>query len=205
MEEASEDSNAASEHRRSLKRKSNDNGWEYGELCDPNKLNAVKCKLCGRVCRGGVYRIKQHIAHYKTSVKKWPLSLAEDKRRCLEALLGGNKGANRLSEAKRAKEEAGLRDEFSCSILPEESFDFDVDDVQTSGPSRLGKRGPMDRYVCKNIDAINIFEKRLEGAIDGADKHKECLNDVHEHVAHWMYEPGIPFEAIEASKLPCFM
>ncbi|GKV45366.1 hypothetical protein SLEP1_g52458 [Rubroshorea leprosula] len=147
MEEASEDSNAASERRTSLKRKSNDIGWECGELCDPNKLNAVECKLCGHVCRGGVYRIKQHIAHYKTSVKKWPLSLAEDKRRCLEALLGGNKGANRLSEAKRAKEEAGLRDEFSCSILPGKSLDFDVDDVQTSGASRVGKHGPMDRYL----------------------------------------------------------
>ncbi|GLT71215.1 hypothetical protein SLA2020_432490 [Shorea laevis] len=172
MEEASEDSNAASEPRRSLKRKSNDIGWEYGELCDPNDLNAVKRKLCGHVCRGGVYRIKQCITHYRTYVKKCPLLSREDRRRCVEALLGGNKVANMFSVAKRAKEEAGLRDEVSCSIVPEESFDFDFDDVQTSGPSRLGKRGPMDRYVCKNIDARNIFEKGLEEAVDGADKHK---------------------------------
>ncbi|XP_019178166.1 PREDICTED: uncharacterized protein LOC109173393 [Ipomoea nil] len=46
-----------------LKRRSNDVGWEYGILVDGKKLDEVKCLLCGKVLSGGVHRIKEHIAH----------------------------------------------------------------------------------------------------------------------------------------------
>jgi hypothetical protein len=34
-----------------LKRNSDDVGWEYGVLIDPNDLNVIKCKLCPKVVK----------------------------------------------------------------------------------------------------------------------------------------------------------
>ena len=44
---------SAVEETLSLKRKSDDVGWEYGYLCDPTNLNKTKCKLCQHVSIGG--------------------------------------------------------------------------------------------------------------------------------------------------------
>ena len=44
---------SAVEETLSLKRKSDDVGWEYGYLCDPTNLNKLKCKLCKHVSIGG--------------------------------------------------------------------------------------------------------------------------------------------------------
>jgi hypothetical protein len=45
-----------------LKRNSEDIGWDYGVLVDPNNLNVIKCKLCGQVVSSRIYRLKLHIA-----------------------------------------------------------------------------------------------------------------------------------------------
>ena len=51
-----------------LKRKSNDIGWNWGSLCDPNDKNRMKCLLCGNENSGGINRFKQHLAHEGTAV-----------------------------------------------------------------------------------------------------------------------------------------
>ncbi|GFS33428.1 HAT transposon superfamily protein [Actinidia rufa] len=57
-----------------LKRASNDIGWEYGMLVDSTNLDKLKCKLCGKVVSGGIFRIKQHIANIKGNVSACPKS-----------------------------------------------------------------------------------------------------------------------------------
>ncbi|CAN6904891.1 unnamed protein product [Brassica oleracea] len=58
---------------RPLKRNSNDVGWEFGVLCNPKNVDKVKCKLCGKEFSGGIYRMKEHIAHVKGNVSACPL------------------------------------------------------------------------------------------------------------------------------------
>ena len=41
-----------------LKRKSNDIGWQWGRLFDPNNYSKVKCLLCGHESSGGINRFK---------------------------------------------------------------------------------------------------------------------------------------------------
>jgi hypothetical protein len=41
----------ASSH--ALKRNSDDMGWEFAMLFDPDDLQSVKCKLCGKEMPGG--------------------------------------------------------------------------------------------------------------------------------------------------------
>ncbi|CAN1725572.1 hypothetical protein LINPERHAP1_LOCUS144 [Linum perenne] len=67
-----EDSTAAATNNESvnaLKRKSGDIGWQYGTLADPLNTDKVKCNFCDKVSMGGVYRLKQHISGYGSSVK----------------------------------------------------------------------------------------------------------------------------------------
>ncbi len=69
-----------------LKRNSDDVGWEYGVLCNANDPDKWKCKKCGSIFSGGVYRIKQHIAGIKGNVRVCLSASKEDKKRCQEAI-----------------------------------------------------------------------------------------------------------------------
>jgi hypothetical protein len=53
-----------------LKRNSDDVGWEYGVLVDANNKDKVKCKFYDKEMRGGIYRLKEHLAHVGKNVKK---------------------------------------------------------------------------------------------------------------------------------------
>ena len=46
---------------------SDDIGWHFGEPVARNKNN-IRCKLCDKVIKGGITRLKQHIAHVKGQV-----------------------------------------------------------------------------------------------------------------------------------------
>ncbi|XP_021315251.1 uncharacterized protein LOC8066208 [Sorghum bicolor] len=62
-----------------LKRNSDDVGWEYGVLVDPKNKDKVKCKFCNKVMQGGIYRLKQHVAHDGKNATKCPKSTDEAK------------------------------------------------------------------------------------------------------------------------------
>ncbi|CAA0819867.1 hAT transposon superfamily protein [Striga hermonthica] len=51
-----------------LKRNSDDVGWKYGVLVDPLNKEKVRCLFCGHTSSGGIYCLKQHVAHVGTSV-----------------------------------------------------------------------------------------------------------------------------------------
>ena len=53
-----------------LRRNSDDVGWEYGVLVDANNKDKVKCKLCDKMMQGGIYRLKQHVAHEGNNLQR---------------------------------------------------------------------------------------------------------------------------------------
>jgi len=52
-----------------LKRNSDDIGWEYGVLVDTNNKDKVRCKFCNKEMRGGIHRLKKHVARDEKNVK----------------------------------------------------------------------------------------------------------------------------------------
>ena len=50
---------------------SEDIGWHFGTPVSGNRNNVI-CKLCGKVIKGGITRLKQHIAHFKGQVSGCP-------------------------------------------------------------------------------------------------------------------------------------
>lgn len=91
---ASDSVSQPSNSQRVLKRKSNDVGWEYGILADVKNQNKVQCIKCGKTMRGGIHRIKQHIAQMTGNVVACTKASKEDQAIC----------RNAITEAKLKKE-----------------------------------------------------------------------------------------------------
>ena len=85
---ASNSETAGSLEAQAVKRKSDDVGWDYGELTLPNNYDKIKCKLCHKSVSGGIYRLKQHISGLRGNVKPCLKSTPLDKTKCLQALEG---------------------------------------------------------------------------------------------------------------------
>ncbi|KAG2651116.1 hypothetical protein PVAP13_1NG245338 [Panicum virgatum] len=155
-----------------LKRKSNDIGWNWGSLCDPNDKNRLKCLLCGNENSGGINRFKQHLAHEGTAV----VHCTKKKR-----------------EKQRA--EADLREDVVITGSREGS-DAESKAASSSGGSPTQKLGPMDRWTRPINPKATKEEAKRQQSLNEA-LWKERTHQVHQYIARWVYTHGIPFNAVD--------
>ena len=87
-----------------LKRNSDDIGWEYGVLINPDDLNVIKCKLCPMVVKAGIYRLKLHIAGKKGQVRSCTNAKPEDREKCMKAIDDSRKVKKARQEEKKRLE-----------------------------------------------------------------------------------------------------
>ncbi|CAN7105782.1 unnamed protein product [Brassica rapa subsp. narinosa] len=141
-----------------LKRNSNDVGWEYGVLCDARSLDKVKCKLCGKEFSGGVFRMKEHIAHLKGNVSACPVSRKNKKN------------------LKRKHEEA-LRAEVNISKdSGTEELERELGALKTHH-----SQGPIDQYVSSiNPEASLAAQTRQQSIHDAISKEKRHVYQLRE-------------------------
>ena len=164
-----------------LKRNSDYVGWEYGVLVDANNKDKVKCKFCDKEMReGGIYRLKEHLAHVGKNVKKCtsttPQAL-EAKEKCKKAI----EAAKRKREEKNVRE-LELREEVNVSRVGEES-----EEVTCVGSSQPHKLGPIDKWT-RAIDptkADSFKQQQLNKEL-----WKEREHEVHKFIARWAYNHG---------------
>ena len=178
----------------SLKRNSNDVGWEYGILCDPKNPDRVKCKLCLKEMSGGVYRIKEHVGHIPGNVTACPKSLKDDQVKCKNAIVEAKK-------RKVAKKHEGdmLRAEVNIDRQKNE------DELEENfGPLKhLKFQGPMDRFATTiNPEAPLGTQMRQQNINDAVSKDK--THKVQQYCARWIYQSGIPFNAIDNGAFKMF-
>ncbi|CAN6362871.1 unnamed protein product [Urochloa humidicola] len=170
----------------SLKRNSEDIGWEYGILVDPNDLNVIKCKLCPKVVKAGIYRLKLHIAGKRGQVKPCPNATPEDIARCRQAIEDSSK-------AKKARllEQQEVRDNVVIDVASDKEDDTGLDEVGSSSQAPIG---PMDKFT-KPLDASSLGKKIHQTKIS---EHimKERLHKLKRYIARWLYIRGVPFHAI---------
>lgn len=171
-----------------LKPESTNIGWDYATEITPGNSLHVKCTLCGKEMSGGIYRIKQHIAHITGNVAKCPKSTKEDQEKC----------AKDLREAKHKKlEKRKVEDEVRSEVHIDT---FHGDEVEGVLGSRKNPHflGPMDRFATQiNTDSPMGEAKRSRQANLNDTLFKERTHNVHQYVARWVYESGIPFNAID--------
>jgi hypothetical protein len=163
-----------------LKRNSDDVGWEYGVLVDANNKDKVKCKLCKKEMRGGIHRLKQHLAQEGKNVTKCPARtphFLEAREKCKKA----------LAEAKRKREEKTvreleLREEVNVSRVGSE-------EVTCVGSSEPHKLGPIDKWT-RAIDPKATKSDSLKQQQLNKELWKERTHEVHKYIARWAYNHG---------------
>ena len=52
--------------------KSSDPGWKYAYYVEPGKRDLIQCALCPRKIKGGIIRVKQHLAGGSTEILVCP-------------------------------------------------------------------------------------------------------------------------------------
>nr|KAJ0222792.1 hypothetical protein LSAT_V11C200064590 [Lactuca sativa] len=169
------------------KRNSDDVGWEYGVIPDKSNMDRLKCTLCGKVFGGGIYRMKQHIAHVTGNVSSCPKSTKDDQLKCL----------NYLNEGKLKKKAKKVHIE-DLRVEARQELHDSVDEVENSlGLKAPNVIGPMDNFT--NI--INPEEVLKAGKGKNIDLNnivrKERILAVHKFISRWAYESAIPFHAFE--------
>lgn len=181
-------SNAVCEVEKSLKRGSSDIGWEFGLLADPTNLDKLKCKLCGKVVSGGIYRIKQHIAHIKGNVAPCPKSSDDDKAKCKSA----------LEEAKIKKRK---KDRHKEEVKEE------VQRIEVEGSRKKPHvLGHINKFA-SSIDVNSLMEgsKKMQQQNTNDVLWKQRTHIVHQYLAQWVYEACVPFHAIDNDSFEKFV
>ncbi|ONM32387.1 hypothetical protein ZEAMMB73_Zm00001d041090 [Zea mays] len=174
-----------------LKRNSDDIGWEYGTIVNPNDWNVIKCKLCPMVVKAGIYRLKLHIAGRKGQVRACPNATQEDRDKCSKALDDSRKvKIARLTEKQEVIDV--VADEMDVND------DTGLDDIGSSQPRTMG---PMDKFTMSlDSNSLGSTQKNLRQQKISEHVMKERLHILKRYVARWMYVQGIPFNAINCDE-----
>lgn len=177
-----------------FKRKSEDVGWKYGYLADPNNQNAVTCKRCKKEVKGGIYRLKQHVAGIGNACVKCRDATQEEKDDCAKAI----RAAQDKKKAKKAHDEE-VRNEVDIGDGSIASPVI-VDGVEGVGSNKTKSKtvGPMDDFanpIDPPKDATTTQAKRQQSI--SAALFKERHWKVKQFLARWMYQSNIAFNAIQ--------
>ncbi|KAF7802196.1 hypothetical protein G2W53_041307 [Senna tora] len=156
-----------------------DIGWHFGEPVAGN-MNNVKCKICDKVIKGGITRLKQHKAHFKgqvhpcarvtTTVREGMMKFVKDKK------------AKKDDSKKRKEEfEARLRDDEQDEM--EDLMDEDVQMRRTTQESIRSQREWEDRqrFRKRTGGGQNVYEEgggsNARGGISGSGTSRLRLSE----------------------------
>ena len=179
-----------------------DPAWKYCHQDDPKNKDAVTCNFCGHVKNGGISRMKQHFVggfrnakacgkipeHVKVEIKEY------------------------LSQKKKQKDERTNLLDFDDATYYETGDEEDDQEVRgrrvasksnlsSWASSRPREKGPIDSYFTPDPEEVVQSKKGKQKSIVDAlrnDAHKKELRDrTCRHIAAWMYDAGIPFNAVK--------
>jgi hypothetical protein len=133
--------------------------------------------FCNHVSTGGIYRLKQHVAHVSNAVAKCKKSSQEAKDRCKKSL-------EEASKKRREKtiRELELRDSVNISRVGDE-------EVNVAGRSEPHKLGPLDKWT-RPIDPKLTQAEALHQQKINKELWKKRTHEVQQYVARWMYNHG---------------
>ncbi|KAK3221712.1 hypothetical protein Dsin_008737 [Dipteronia sinensis] len=177
------------------KRKSNDVGWEFGILIDENNPDKVKCILCEQVFSGGVYRLKEHVANIQGNVAQCRKASIDMQLRCRQAIMDAK---NKKKNKKKEEDELRVAVNIGC--------EEDLEEMEGLGPRKTSKLlGPMDKFanpINPNSSASGKSRNTMKQQSLNDTILKERTHVTQRYVAKWVYQAGIPFNAIDND---CFL
>ncbi|TXG54271.1 hypothetical protein EZV62_019527 [Acer yangbiense] len=169
------------------KRKSNDVGWEFGILIDEKNQDKVQYILCKKVFYWGLYRLKEHVANIQGNVAPCRMATNDNQLRCRQVI------ANAKNKKKiKKKEEEVLR--IEVNIGDEE----ELEEIEGLGLRKNPKiLGPMDIFASPINPGSSISGKNMQQWTLNDTIIKERTHATQKYLAKWVYQAGIPFNAID--------
>ncbi|RWR92243.1 hypothetical protein CKAN_02145200 [Cinnamomum micranthum f. kanehirae] len=191
-----------------------DPAWQYAHLENPQNINRFKCNFCGKISNGGVYRVKQHLAGGFRNITACPKCPAEVREAIREY----------MTKKKKEKEEMNMLPHFDelANAYEEDEEDDDVEVIErgkrplahgsevssargstsistVSKTKKPKQKGPIDVFFTPNPDVV-VQNRKAQGKqtrIDANDPYRKELRErACIRFARWMYDAGIPFNAV---------
>ena len=91
--------------------KSNDPGWKYAYYVEAEKRELIQCALCPKQIKGGIKRLKQHLAGGYGDIVKCPNTTREIAKEMNEALNNGKHARPLCLDDDVMEDEAGQDDD----------------------------------------------------------------------------------------------
>ncbi|KAK3225991.1 hypothetical protein Dsin_005853 [Dipteronia sinensis] len=160
-----------------------DPAWKYGievEMDEQKGYKYIQCKFGDRVLKGGVFRMKEHLAGVQGNVvpcRKVTLEVREE----IKTYMLANESAKKKAQLMREERID------NCVTLNSQS----KKGSSSGSVSEKGIRGPMDRFV------VNVENDVVED-LGGSDKgvkglEKEARENTCLDIADFFYENGLAF------------
>jgi len=163
-------------------KKSMDPGYKYGTKLNPGDNVTWKCKFCSKILKGGILRMKQHLASGYRSCTEC-MECPPEVRLEVQAYMKAK------ADLKASNQIAPNVTELDCDDDCEE---LDCENLGDKGVKRKKTKGPMDMYVTKKKAPASIGGKQAEinKASDKVMRDKACAD-----IARFFYDAGIAFNA----------
>ena len=184
--------------------KSKDVAWKYSATVVEGNSVRLRCNFCGKVTTGGVFRMKEHLMGGRRNAKGCT-KVSEEVRQEVIAFM----------ESKKKSKDTMNLDDFE----PE----FSDDDGETGCPTqprghhpsaqpsagsstKMKVKGPMDLYMTPDPELVVKKRKGVQPRIDENDTaRKELRKRACKAFARWMYDAGIPFNAVNYPSFPVYV
>ncbi|XP_021769717.1 uncharacterized protein LOC110733958 [Chenopodium quinoa] len=168
-----------------------DPAGKYGRP-EPNNRNNFTCNFCGKVTKGGAYRLKQHLVGGFRNVTKYfsfPEHVEEEVKSFMIKKQLAKSGGQILPRVTQYDVDDYSDEEEDCETL----------NSKGGGSGKLAKRprkmGQVDMYFTPSReDAIKRRKNGNEGMQRG-NCDEESRDKVCRDIARWFYDAGIPFSA----------
>ncbi|VFQ82282.1 unnamed protein product [Cuscuta campestris] len=161
--------------------------WKYVRLKDPKITNNTTCIFCDQTYSGGIHRAKQHVVGGFTAVRACEKVTSEVKEEI----------RNYMNSKKRVREQIVMEKRIQPQRFHDETlmtFGDEDDEGAALAFPEINKRGPMGMFVshgCQPTANGMIEQKRMNN-----DALKELRSQACSAIARWMYDAGIPFNAV---------
>jgi len=181
--------------------KSNDPGWKYAYYVEPGKRDLIQCALCPRKIKGGIIRVKQHLAGGSTEILVCPKTTPEIQKEMKAAL---DAGKTKRDIPVYDDSEEGDGEEDTVEVIESSRAGSSSSSRSTSKRKESASKPPTAPSSKKPINALLrrtpqevVAERHAKGpyqrTINVSMKPKEERDAVCIEIAKCFYECGVPF------------
>ncbi|VFQ83330.1 unnamed protein product [Cuscuta campestris] len=186
--------------------KSNDPGWKYAFWPDLTNKDAIECKLCDKVLRGGIKRLKQHLKGGYDDTTICPKTTTPIRQEMGNYLLANKRNKTLILN------EDGLDGDDEGEVRLRSNVSSAESVHPSSGTSMKRKKAmftiasPPPPKQNKTVVAMLqkspeevVAERHAKGStqqtLEECTRSKEEKDRVYMHIANFYFENGIPFNA----------